>query len=294
MIVITTPTGQIGSQVVTRLLGGGQPVRVIVRDAAGLDAEVRERVEVVEGSHADPAVLDRALAGAEGMFWLVPPNFQASSARAHYLTFARAGAEAIRRRGVGHVVGITSAGHGWPKPAGLLSAAFAMDAELERSGAAYRALGMPFYMENLSRQLDAIRGQGAFAMAYAADRPLALIATRDIARIAVDLLADRSWTGQEHLPVFGPDHLTPNGMAEVMSDVLGRPVAYTQMSSAELGAQMAARGSSERAVQDVIEMNVAQDEGLYDADWSAAAPTATDFRTWFEDAVASSAAAQGT
>ena len=154
MIVITTPTGQIGSQLVALLLADEQPVRVIVRDAAKLDASVRERVEIVEGSHDDPTVLDQALPGAEALFWLVPPDPRAPSAEAYYLAFARAGAEAIRRHGVGHVVGVTSAGHGWPKPAGLLSAAFAMDAELERSGAAYRALSMPFYMENLDRNLD--------------------------------------------------------------------------------------------------------------------------------------------
>ena len=283
MLVITTPTGQIGSQLVAELLAGQDPVRVTVRDPSRLDAGVRERIEVVEGSHDDPAVLDQALSGADALFWLVPPNPQASSAEAHYLGFARAGAEAIRRHSVGHVVGVTSAGHGWSKPAGLLSAAFAMDAEIESSGASYRALSMPFYMENLLRQLDAIRGQGVFSLTYAPDRPLALIATRDIAQAAVPLLTDRSWTGQKHLPVFGPDQLTPEEVAEVMSDVLGRPVAYRQTSIEDSVSRMAARGASEQAIRDMTEMQVAQDDGLYDADWVAATPTATDFRTWFEE-----------
>jgi len=287
MIVITTPTGQIGSQLVARLLAGEDPVRVIVRDASRLDAGVRGRVEIVQGSHDDPTVLDKALPGADALFWLVPPNPQASSAEAHYLAFAQAGSAAIRRHGVGHVVGVSSAGHGWSKPAGLLSAAFAMDAELERSGAPYRALSMPFYMENLLRQLDAIRDQGVFSLTHAADRPLALIATRDITQTAVALLTDRSWTGQEHPPVFGPDRLTPAGMGEVMSEVLGRPVVYRQTSLDEFTSRMAARGASEQAIRDMTEMNVAQDDGLYAADWAAATPTATDFRTWFEEALRS-------
>ncbi len=283
MIVITTPTGQIGSQLVTRLLDDEAPLRVIVRDPSRLDPGVRERVEVVVGSHDDPGVLDQALTEANALFWLVPPDPRASSAEAYYLNFATAGAEAIRRHGVGHVVGVTSAGHGWPKPAGLLSAAFAMDAELERSGAAYRALSMPFYMENLDRQFDAIREQGVFSLTYAADRRLAMVATRDIAQTAAELLANRSWTGQQHLPVFGPDRLTPDQMAEAMSDVLGRPITYRQTSIEDFVSGMAARGSSEQAIRDMAEMNVAQDEGLYDADWVAATPTATGFRSWFED-----------
>lgn len=287
MIVVTAPTGQIGSQLVPHLLAEGQPVRVIVRDASKLDERVRETVEVVEGSHNDPAVLDQALPGAEALFWLVPPNPNASSAVAHYLDFARAGSDAIRRHCVGQVVGVSSAGHGWPKPAGLLSAAFAMDVELECSGAAYRALSMPFYMENLERNLDAIRQQGVFSLTYAADRPLALIATRDVAQTAAVLLTDRSWTGQKRVPVFGPDRLTPEEMAEVMTDVLGRSIAYRQTSADKFTAGMAARGASEQAIRDMTEMHVAQDDGLYEADWAAATPTATDFRTWFEEAVRS-------
>ncbi|GAA4618510.1 NAD(P)H-binding protein [Actinoallomurus liliacearum] len=280
MFVITTPTGQIGSQLVRQLLDQDKEVRVIVRDASRLDDTVRERVETIDGSHDDPAVLDKALPGAEALFWLVPPNPQAPSAEAHYLSFARAGAAAIARHDVGHVVGVSSAGHGWPTPAGVLSAAFAMDAELGRSGAAYRALSMPFYMENLLRQLDAICGQGAFYLTCAGDLPLASIATRDIAGIAADLLTGRSWTGQESLPVFGPDRMTPDGMAEVISQELGRPVTYRRMSMDDYASLLRSGGAGDQAVKDLTEAFAAQDQGIYDADWATAKPTATDFRTW--------------
>ncbi len=110
-----------------------------------------------------------------------------------------------------------------------------------------------------------------------------MIATRDIAQTAAALLTDRSWTGQENLPLFGPDRLTPEEMAQVMSDVLGRPIDYHQISHEELALRMAARGVSEQAIRDMTEMNVAQDDGLYEADWAAATTGATGFRTWFEE-----------
>ncbi|MFE3521478.1 NAD(P)H-binding protein [Streptomyces sp. NPDC059161] len=280
MIVVTTPTGQIGSQLLRQLLDQDKEIRVIVRDASRLDHSVRERVETIIGSHDDPAVLDKALPGAEALFWLVPPNPQAPSAEAHYLHFARAGAAAIARHEVGHVVGVSSAGHGWPAPAGLLSAAFAMDAELGKSGAAYRALSMPFYMENLLRQLDVIREQGAFYLTCAGDLPLASIATRDIAGVAADLLTDLSWTGQENLPVFSPDRLTPDGMAKVISQELGRPVTYRRMSIDDYASLLRSQGASDQTVKDMTEAFAAQDHGIYDPDWATAKPTPTDFRTW--------------
>lgn len=279
MIVVTTPTGQIGSTLVRKLLDRGEPVRVIVRDPAGLDASIRDRVEVVTGSHADPAVLDRALPGAHALFWLVPPDRSAASAHEHYLRFARAASDAVRRHGVGHVVGISSAGHGWTAPAGILSAAFAMDAELAASGASYRALSMPFYLENLLGQLEGIR-QGAFTLAAPADTPFATVATEDIAEAAAELLTDRSWTGQEDLPLFGPDRLTLSEMADVLSQELGRPIAYRPMTIEEFASVLRSRGATDRAVSDTTEMFAAQADGIYDADWAVAKRGTTDFRTW--------------
>ncbi|WP_410565552.1 NAD(P)H-binding protein [Amycolatopsis sp. cmx-4-61] len=280
MIVVTTPTGQIGRRVVRHLLAGNGEVRVVVRDAARLADDVRAQVDVVEGSHDDPAVLDAALPGAEAVFWLVPPNPAAPSAEEHYLAFARAGAEAVRRHGVGHVVAVSSAGHGWPKPAGVLSAAFAMDVELQKPGAHYRAVSPPFYLENLLGQLAALRERGEFTLPCAGDRPLATIATRDVAAAAAGLLTDLSWTGQSDVPVFGPDRLTPDGMAQVLSEELGRPVRYRRLALADFAAMRRSQGATERMVADATEMFAAQDDGIYDADWATATITRTDFRTW--------------
>ncbi len=280
MLVITTPTGRIGKQVLALLLGQQDPIRVIVRDPIRLDPAVRSRVEIFQGSHDDPAVLSRALDGAAGLFWLVPPGLSGTNTEERYLSFARPAADAILRYGVPHVVGVSSAGHGWPARAGVLSAAFAMDAEIARTGTAYRALSMPFYMENLLAQLGAIREQGVFSLANAADRPLATVATRDIAAKAAALLSDRSWTGQENVPVFGPDRLSPNAMAAVMSEVLGRTVTFRQISVDDVKSALTQRGASEGVVRDMVEMITAVSDGIYDADQARAIPGPTDFRTW--------------
>jgi uncharacterized protein YbjT (DUF2867 family) len=283
VILITTPTGRIGSQVVARLLAREDVVRVIVRDPARLDAGIRCRVQVVVGSHNDPAVLDESMSGVDALFWLVPPSVVAASAEEHYLAFVRPAAEAIRRHHVAHVVAVSSAGHAWPARAGLLSAAFAMDVEISRTGAAYRALCAPFFMENLLGQLGAIRDQGIFSLPEASDRPLATVATRDLADTAAVLLGDLSWSRQENLPVFGPDRLTPNAMAEVISGVLGRTVSFRQLTIADVASALAGRGASAAVVSDVTEAIAALNAGVYDSDQEAARLGPTDFRTWCRD-----------
>ncbi len=70
-IVVTTPTGRIGHQVLDNVLDSTEAIRVIVRDPSRLSPRVRERVEVVQGSHDDLDVVTKAFAGADCVFWLV-------------------------------------------------------------------------------------------------------------------------------------------------------------------------------------------------------------------------------
>ena len=85
MIVVTTPTGNVGSQLLAELLKAEtEPLRVIVRDPSRMPGAVRDQVQVIVGSHDDPAVLDQALDGAQGLFWLIPPSMRASSAKDYY------------------------------------------------------------------------------------------------------------------------------------------------------------------------------------------------------------------
>ena len=90
MIVITAPTGNIGRQVLSHLLEAGASVRVIVRAASKLPESVRKRVEVVEGSHGDAGTVERAFAGVDTLFWLVPPNPKVRTVdEATYVDFTR-------------------------------------------------------------------------------------------------------------------------------------------------------------------------------------------------------------
>ncbi|MBT1187193.1 NAD(P)H-binding protein [Streptomyces sp. CJ_13] len=282
MIVITTPTGDIGRQVLDRVLDSGEPVRVIVRDPSRLPEHLRTQVEVVEGSHADADTIAKALEGADRLFWLVPPaGFRdAGPARRYYLDFARAVAQEAASRGV-RMVHVTSLGHGYQDEAGLLSAALDMDELIASAGVQYRALALPFFMENLLRQTQPIAEQGVFSMANTADQPLLTVATRDVAATAAALLLDTAWSGQARVPLVSPDSLAPDAMAEIISETLGRTVRYQQVPLADFQAHMVQRGVSPALAQDMADMVNAQNNGIYDAEpRDPASATATGFRQW--------------
>ncbi|MEV6792204.1 NAD(P)H-binding protein [Streptomyces sp. NPDC051320] len=290
MILITTPTGRIGSRLLDILLNEnpvrGEELRVIVRDPEKLPDTVRGRVDILTGSHGDPEVVDRAFAGTDAVFWVVPPAPRAPSLDAAYSGFTRAAAKAFTEHGVGHVVGVSALGRGTAAAghAGHVTASLAMDDLIASTGVAYRALANPTFMDNLLRQVTSIRDDGVFTDTVAADRKVPMAATGDIAAAAAGLLLDRSWTGTDEVPVLGPEDLSANDMVRIMSDVLGRPVRYERQSLDDFRAGLTGYGFGEAVIDGYVEMMRSKDEGI-DVGVPRTSRTAspTTFRAWCEE-----------
>ncbi len=286
MIVITTPAGQIGSQVLDNLLDSGEELRVIVRNSSDLPADVREKVDIVEGSHSDPAVDDEAFAGADAVFWLCPPDPQALSIEAAYVDFTRPAAEAFKRHGVKRVVAITALGRGtpWADKAGYVTASLAMDDLIAASGVALRGLANPSFMDNIVRQAQAIKNQGKFFSPIAGDRKLPTVATRDIAAAAARLLLDESWSGVDEVPLLGPEDLSFNDMAEIISDVIGKEVRFVQTTFDAYKERFVSFGMTDAMAQGMTDMAWAKNKGLDNAvARTAENSTPTSFRQWCEE-----------
>jgi len=290
MIVVTTPTGRIGHQLLQRLLAADEQIRVVVRDPARLPAEAGDRVEVVQGSHGDADVVDRAFAGADSVFWVIPPDFRCDSVDANYSGFTRPACDAFVRHGIERVVGVSALGRGVTDHAGFVTASLAKDDLIASTGVAHRALTMPSFMDNLLGQVEPIRSQGMFFSTLAPDRRMPLCATADIATVAARLLLDHSWSGNDSVPVLGPEDLSHDEMAQIMSEVLGTRVRYRRIPIEAFREQLRERGLSDAMAEGMVEMMVAKDAGLDNAEQrTARSSTPTSFRQWCEDVLAPAA-----
>jgi uncharacterized protein YbjT (DUF2867 family) len=284
MIVVTTPTGQIGSPVVKDLLSAGEAVRVIVRDQAKLAPEIRGRVEVVEGSHDDAAVVAKACDAADSYFLLVPPSFTMTDGAAYYMRFTAPLIAAIQRGTVTRVVAVSAAGRGVPLRAGVVSDSLAKDEAIEATGINFRALWCPGFYENMLRQVEAIKHHGTFFYPGISDLKTRHAATRDIAAMAAKLLLDRSWTGQGGVGVFGPEDLSWNEIAAIMTHVLGKPIRFQPVPYEAYKEQLVQRGASKEMAASLVEMHEAKDKGLDNAEpRTQENTTPTSFRQWCEE-----------
>ena len=286
MIIVTAPTGAIGHQVLENVLDGKEPIRVIARDPSHLPTHARDRIDVVQGSHGDAAVVNKAFVGADAVFWLVPPDPRAKTVDAAYVDFTRPACAAFKTHGVKRVVGISALGRGTPAGAhaGLVTASHKMDDLIASAGVHYRAVTNPSFMDNLLRQVELIKTQGIFSLPIAGDLKQPSACTRDIAATAATLLLDQSWSGVGSAPVLGPEDLSYNDMATIMSEVLGKPVRFQEIPGETFKARLLQRGMSEAMAQANLDMWVAYNHGLDTAEpRTPQSTTPTSFRQWCEE-----------
>lgn len=255
MTVVTTPTGKIGSELVSRLLEAGEPVRVIARDPGKLPPQVRGRVDVVVGAHDDPGVVSAAFEGAEAVFLVVPFPFDVDDVVRHYLRFVRAATEAIKRHAVKRLVYVSGLRLSPSNPSAQPSLSAAIENAVGAAGCHYRALWCGSFMENLLGQIRPLKNQDAFFQAARPDLRAPLVAARDIAATAARLLLDRSWRGGGGVAVLGPEDLSCNDMARIMSEVVGKPIRFQQISQETFKRQFLQAGGSEAVAQWLIEMH---------------------------------------
>lgn len=286
MIVITAPTGDIGHRVVDLLIDGDEPLRLVARDASNIPASVRARVDVVEGSHRDTVVVAKAFDGAGKVFWLVPSDSTADSAEAAYVDFARPAVDVLKESSVTHIVSISALGRGWPTDAGHASATIRMDDMFAATGVNYAALACASLMSNIARQTELIKAQGTFYYPAPGNLKLPHVAPQDVASVSVRLVQDtRSWSGFQDLPLLGPEDLTFDEMASIMSSVLGRDFVFNEMPMDAMGAMMIEQGGSKGMAQAMVDMLTAKSDGLdhmvaRTPEVTATCPTT--FRQWCE------------
>jgi uncharacterized protein YbjT (DUF2867 family) len=286
MIVITTPTGLIGHQVLDNLLDSGEALRVIARDPSALPAGIRDGLDVVEGSHSDAAVVDEAFADADAVFWLTPPDPQAPSVEAAFVGFTRPAAEGFKRHGVKRVVGVSALGRGtpWAARAGYVTGSLAMDDLIASTGVAYRTLTNPSFMDNVVRQAESIKKHGMLFSPIEGDRKLPSVATRDVAAIASRLLLDERWSGVDEVPLLGPEDLSFNDMAEIISEVLGKKIRFKQTTFEAYKERFVGFGMSDAMAQGMTDMAWAKNEGLDNAvQRTPQNTTPTSFHQWIEE-----------
>lgn len=133
-----------------------------------------------------------------------------------------------------------------------------------------------------------IRDQDMVTSPISGDRKMLACATRDIAAVATRLLLDTSWRGAGEVPVLGPEELSFDDMAWIMSEVLEGPIRFQQEPGVAFKDRMIRFGTSEAMAQGLLDMALAKDAGLDNGvRRTPENSTPTTFRQWCQDTLKS-------
>ncbi len=87
-----------------------------------------------------------------------------------------------------------------------------------------------YYMENFLASIPLIREAGILGGAVKAELPLPMIATRDVAAVAAEHLADPRFHGHSVRRLLGPRDYTFREAASILGSAIGRPkLEYVEM-----------------------------------------------------------------
>lgn len=290
MIVITGATGNIGRKIATALLARGRNVRCIARTAEDLLEFSDQGADVAAISLAQTDLLTQAFSGAEAVFAMIPPNYEAPDFLAYQEMIGTSLATAIKDADVPYVVNLSSLGAHLPDLTGPIKGLHAQEKRLNRLFDAHVLHLRPtYFMENLLVNADLIKNMNIMGSAIRNDIELPMIATADIAAYAVERLDKKDFPRQSIVHLLGQRDLSMDEAALIIGRKIDMPgLKYVQFPYDETQRALINKGFSQDVAGLFVEMSKAFNDGLIQAQRTADNSTQTsmeEFATVFRSLV---------
>ncbi|WP_019588764.1 SDR family oxidoreductase [Deinococcus apachensis] len=231
-VLVTTPNGKVGQEVVRQLQERGVEVRV----GAHTVDKARQAfpgAEVVRFDYADEASVREALQGVDAVYLASPGDMPAEPVKRVV--------DLAREAGVGRIVRLSAMGVEHSE-----NPLREVERHIEASGLAWTFLRPSWFMQNYATMnADMIRGGTLYEPS--GDARTSFVDARDIAAMAVAALTEEGHAGQAYT-ITGGEALSRDEVVAAISDATGKSVKYVPISDEDLGQAMRAQGAPEAYV----------------------------------------------
>ena len=255
-IVVTTPTGQIGSKLANILLDRKSDVTLIARHPEKVKNLTSRGAKVIAGEHSDPALLEQAVRGADALFWLTPADMTSHDPLGTARRMAEAGASVIRQHPELHVVQLSSAGAFLPSGTGPIVGHYETEQKFRAAGKNIVSLRPNEFMENLFFSMPTIVAQGTVYTTLQGSEKAPFIATQDIAEVAAEFLL-KPIDGHHIIDIVGPQELSFDEWTRIAGQAIGKQIHVATIPGDKLKAAMGQAGISPEMAALLVEMEEA-------------------------------------
>jgi NAD(P)H dehydrogenase (quinone) len=253
VLAITGSTGKIGGLIAHHLDEAGIPVRLLVREESRAPRLRHTKVAVC--SYGDAGASKAALAGVEVLF--MASAHESADRLDEHKTFVGAAAAA----GVRHIVYLSFIGASSRSGFTLARDHGATEEYIRNSGMAWTFLRDNFYGEILPHFADAegvIRGPAGIGR-------FAPVSQVDVAAVAAKVLRDPQTHAHSTYDLTGPEALTLDEVAAILTRVTGKPHVFVNETIAEARASRAHYGAPDWQVDAWISTYTAIRDGELNA-----------------------------
>ena len=232
MYAITGASGNIGKVLALELLSKGKKVRAIGRTESRLNDVKAKGGETLIGDLYDSSFVQRALAGCESAFLMIPPSLHATDFRKDQDKITNNFINAVKINKVRNVVLLSSVGAHLRHGAGVVDGLGYLEEHFsELKDVNVLSLRCGYFMENLLGQLDMINQTGVMGTSVKGNIPFPIVATKDIATVAAKNLLDLNFKGFTIQYVLGPKDLSYNDITRIVGQAIGHPdLKYVEFS----------------------------------------------------------------
>ena len=263
LVTVTGATGHIGSGIVEHLLAGGHRVRGIIRNQEKFAPFAKRGAESRVGDLADTEFLTEAFHGSDAVFVMIPPDQTVKDLRAEQRRIADNLAKAIETAGVKHAVALSSIGGQLASGTGPITGLHDLEERLKSVPNLSLVILRPtYFMENFLYWIPLIQTAGICGETLRADVSMPLIATRDIASVAAEYLAEPTFEGTTVRHLLGPRDYTVLEATSILGGAIGKPdLQYVQFPRDDYRNGLLQAGFSENVADAYIEMEDSINDG---------------------------------
>jgi uncharacterized protein YbjT (DUF2867 family) len=245
-IAVVGATGNTGRAVVKELKALGQNPVCVVRNADKAREVLGADAKTAVAELTDRPALEQALAGAESVFVVTGHNPGMVEQQNNVLEAAlKGGAKYLVRVGGGRAVAVADS----ESVVGRSHAA--IEERLRDSGIKWVILRPGLFMQNVLGQAASIKTDSKMVLPFAKDLPVALTDVRDTGAVGARILIDPAPHAGKVYEFTGK--LTTYGQfAELLSQALGRPIAYVGITPEQAEQGMKSRGMPDWLVAHLV------------------------------------------
>jgi uncharacterized protein YbjT (DUF2867 family) len=261
--VILGATGNTGKIISLGLLEKGNAVRIVSRDASKAADLIAKGAHHFAGNANDTQLLSKAFAGADAAYVLVAGDIKSTDVFAEQVKIVDSIATALKGSTIKHVVALSSVGAHLKQGAGIVQGLQKMEEKLSAiDGINFMYLRAAYFMENTLGMPAMAKNMGIIGSPVKGDLKFSLVATKDIAAVALKHLLAFDFTGKSHTYLLGDKDYTFNQIATIYGNAIGKPdLKYVQFPFADAKTAMLGMGLGESYVDQLLELTKGMNEG---------------------------------